>query len=816
MRSPLPMPPNLMMPMPGNPQMAMNLVRIEPVADDVKIEVLKPAQRSFSKVTLDDGNTKLVVADAPLEEKVDKLRQEKNVHRALEIAFSRRLVTLPHPPPYLPPQLLAEVAIFKEEVMRLEEEIISFKQDLYQEPVPVSSKINSGNLDNNSMEKIHSSNQDKSRSLMYTVETLELLVEVAVLEEVVVRLQEEIVSFKQGLYQEPVPVPSKINSRNLHNDLMEKSHTSNQDESRSLMALLRQCTQPKRPKNAAWFKEKTMLAKAQEVGQILDEEQLSFLADPRIPADQAQIIIPHNAAFQTEDLNTYDSNCDDLSIAQAVLIANISNYGTDVISGVIAKREAHIDYHRYTQEQANILWEIVKQAKAKQPLDRELDFACKHATRIQELLVYVQDKCPNAITPRVKWSTSNYGSKPPGNKKNDRISQTPSRSKKDKVQAQTRKVNKMNRVVKPICVVDVKNSLSNANSKILCATCNKSMFDGVHDKCLLDLVQNGNNHTKSAKKHKEQNIWKPTGHVFTEVVLKWKPTSITFNIVDILSSSSLVMTSCPDCTLVSGLRMFETHDRNRSKLMNFFSKFLGTVRFGNDQIARIMGYGDYQLGNVIISRVKAKNSLINPDTNQEKLYLLHMDLCGPMRLASINGKRQEEGVDFEESFSLVASIEAIRIFVANVAHKNMMIYQMDIKTDFLNAELKEKVYVSQPEGFVDQYNPSHVYKLKKALYSLKQALHAWYDMLSSFLNSQQFSKGAVDPTLFTRHAGNDLLLAKPIEKHLQAVKRIFRYLKGTINMGLWYSKDTDMSLIAYADVDHAGCQDTRRSTSGSA
>ncbi|GJT86497.1 retrovirus-related pol polyprotein from transposon TNT 1-94 [Tanacetum coccineum] len=964
----------------------------------------------------------------------------------------------------------------------------------------------------------------------------------------------------------------------------------------------------------------------------------------------------------------------------------------------------------------------------------------------------------------VKCSTSICGSKPPGNKKNDRISQTPSRNKKNKVEAQPRKINKMNHVVKPVCDVDVKQSLSNANSDILCATCNKSMFDGVHDKCLLDLVQNGNNR-------------------------------------------------CPNCTLESGLWMFKTHDReslsdmtgNHSQLMNFVSKFLGIVRFGNDQITRIMRYGDYQLGNIIISRVYyveglghnlfsigqfcdadlevafrkntcfirnlegvdllsgsrdinlyiislddmlksslvcllskasktkswlwlcrlsylnfgtlnklAKNGLARgiprlkfqkyhlcsacalgkskktshqpkaEDTNQEKLYLLHMDLCGPMHVASINGKRhfvnaplflwaeaintacytqnrslirlrynktpyelmqdkkpnlsffhvfgllcyptndhedlgkfdakadirifvgytpikkafriynrrthiitetihvtfdelskmaseqfssgpglqcmthvtsstglvsnpvsqqpcippnsddwdrlfqlmfdeyfnpppivvspvqeaatpraevlanslvstsiyqdapstsipssqehehspiisqgfeespktptfnddplnespnedltshgsssnvrqihtplehlgrwtknhpianvicdpsrsvsirkqhetdamwcyfdafltsvepknfkqamtelswidamqeeihkferlevwelapcpdnvQEEGIDFEESFASVARIEAIRIFVANVAHKNMTIYQMDVKTAFLNGELKEEVYVSQPEGFVDQDNPSHVYKLKKALYGLKQAPRAWYDMLSSFLISQQFSKGAVDPTLFTRHAGNDILLvqiyvddiifastntamcdefanqmtnkfkmsmmgkmsfflglqisqsprgifinqskyaseivkkyglhttdsvdtpmienkkldedlqgkpvdatlyrgmigslmyltssrpdlnyvvclcaryqAKPTEKHLQAVKRIFRYLNGTINMGLWYSKDTDMSLTAYADADHAGCQDTRRSTSGSA
>nr|GEX32285.1 retrovirus-related Pol polyprotein from transposon TNT 1-94 [Tanacetum cinerariifolium] len=121
---------------------------------------------------------------------------------------------------------------------------------------------------------------------------------------------------------------------------------------------------------------------------------------------------------------------------------------------------------------------------------------------------------------------------------------------------------------------------------------------------------------------------------------------------------------------------------------------------------------------------------------------------------------QEEGISFEESFAPVAKIEAICIFVANAANKNMTVFQMDVKTTFLNGELKEEVYVSQLEGFVDQDNPSHVYKLKKALCSLKQALRASYDMLSSFFISQHFSKGAADLTLFTPKANNDLLLVQ--------------------------------------------------------
>ncbi|GJX99021.1 retrovirus-related pol polyprotein from transposon TNT 1-94 [Tanacetum coccineum] len=304
------------------------------------------------------------------------------------------------------------------------------------------------------------------------------------------------------------------------------------------------------------------------------------------------------------------------------------------------------------------------------------------------------------------------------------------------------------------------------------------------------------------------------------------------------------------------------------------------------------------------------------------------------------GYHQEEGIYFEESFAPVARLEAIHIFIAFAAHMNMVVYQMDVKITFLNDILREEVYVSQPDRFLDPKNPNHVYKLKNSLYSLKQAPWAWYDLLSSFLLSQKFTKGTVDPTLFVRREGKDILLvqiyvddiifastkpdlcetfsrimcpkfqmsmmgklsfflgpqisqnlkgiflnqskyaldslkkydietckpadtpmveksklnedpqgkvvdptryrgligtlmyltssrpdlvfvvcmcaryqAKPTEKHLHAVKRIFRYL--LINMGLWYSKDSCIALTAFADADHAGCQDTKKSTSGS-
>ncbi|GJR99697.1 ribonuclease H-like domain-containing protein [Tanacetum coccineum] len=158
---------------------------------------------------------------------------------------------------------------------------------------------------------------------------------------------------------------------------------------------------------------------------------------------------------------------------------------------------------------------------------------------------------------------------------------------------------------------------------------------------------------------------------------------------------------------------------------------------------------------------------------------------------------------------------------------------MDVKTAFLNGPLKEEVYVSQPEGFIDPEFLDHVYRLKKALYSLKQAPRTWYDKLSSFLIEHGFTKGTpTDQTTYRRMIGGLMYLtasrpyiafatfvcaryqARPMVKHLKEVKRIFRYLRQSYNMGLWYPKDFGFELIAYSDADHAGCKDYCKSTSG--
>ncbi|GJV27304.1 retrovirus-related pol polyprotein from transposon TNT 1-94 [Tanacetum coccineum] len=487
---------------------------------------------------------------------------------------------------------------------------------------------------------------------------------------------------------------------------------------------------------------------------------------------------------------------------------------------LLQNRDVHIKYPKYARKQADILWGIVKQAKAKQHLDKDakkvvvtpknkvkkVRFAepltSSSNSKQVELSKTSDSNTPVLSSIVLKCSTSKSGLKPTGNKRNGRISQTPSRNMKNKVEAQHRKVNKKNRVVEPICDDNVKNSKLNANSNLNCATCKKSLFDDVHDKCLLDFVKNVNSRAKSAKKHKKQNIWKPTGHVFTEVGFKWKPTGRTFTIVgnscpltrftsanvvppkkttshsvelqkpelkvysrkpknvkNVGSSKKAKIVESKLSRLFSGIWTpdVRTHDRES---LSALSKFLGTVRFRNDHIARIIGYGDYHLGNVTISRVyyveglrhnlfsvgqfcdgdlevafqknacfihnlegvdllfgsrdtnlytislndmlkislicllskasktknwlwqsrlsylnfdtinklakdglargiprlkfqkdhlcsacalgKSKKSSHQPkaeDTNQEKLYLFHMDLCGPIRVASTNGKR---------------------------------------------------------------------------------------------------------------------------------------------------------------------------------
>ncbi|GJX79301.1 retrovirus-related pol polyprotein from transposon TNT 1-94 [Tanacetum coccineum] len=190
------------------------------------------------------------------------------------------------------------------------------------------------------------------------------------------------------------------------------------------------------------------------------------------------------------------------------------------------------------------------------------------------------------------------------------------------------------------------------------------------------------------------------------------------------------------------------------------------------------------------------------------------------------GYHWEEGLDFEESFTPFARLKAICIFLAFAAHLNLVVYQMDVKTVFLNGILREEVYVSQPDRFVDLKNPNHVYKLKKALYGLKQAPRACHKGI--FLNQSKYALEIIkkygmetsDPmdTLMVEKSKLDVdPQGKEVDptRYRGMISSLMYLTSSRPDLQYVYSKDSCITLTTFADADHAGCQDTRRSISES-
>ncbi|GJU34136.1 retrovirus-related pol polyprotein from transposon TNT 1-94 [Tanacetum coccineum] len=474
------------------------------------------------------------------------------------------------------------------------------------------------------------------------------------------------------------------------------------------------------------------------------------------------------------------------------------------------------------EEEATVLRDLVEHVKSKYPLDHSLESACRYAKLIQELLTNISKTCPSinntdgklvAVTPKnkdkrvrftepvtssgntitktastsnlvsnkpmlsstgVKPSTSASGSQPSGNTKKDKILQTPSSTQKNKVEAHPRKVKSSLKnkdcVVKPKGTAHMQHSKLNANSELKCVKCNGCMLYDNHDLCVLDFINNVNarNKSKSVKQSLKRKVWKPTGKV-VQIVLWY---------------------------LDSGCSKHMTEDR--SQLTNFVNKFLGTVKFGNDHVAKILGYGDYQIGNVTISRVyyveglghnlfsvrqfcdsnlevafrqhtcfiqnlegvdlltgsrgnnlytlpfgdmmtsfpicllskasktnkKKPHKPKSKDTNQEKLYLLHMDLCGPMRVVSVNGKKYI--LVIVDDYSQFTWVKCLRT---------------DNETEFVNQTLREyyeKIGIShetsvarspQQNGVVERRNHTLIEAARTMLIYAKAPLFLWAEVL---------------------------------------------------------------------------------------
>ncbi|GJV30967.1 retrovirus-related pol polyprotein from transposon TNT 1-94 [Tanacetum coccineum] len=225
------------------------------------------------------------------------------------------------------------------------------------------------------------------------------------------------------------------------------------------------------------------------------------------------------------------------------------------------------------------------------------------------------------------------------------------------------------------------------------------------------------------------------------------------------------------------------------------------------------------------------------------------------------GYNQQEGIDYDETYAPVARLESIRILLAYACALDFKLYQMDVKSAFLNGFINEEVYVAQPPGFIDFAKPNYVYRLKKALYGLKQAPKAWYDRLKAFLIKHDYSMGMVDNTLFTKKKDSNLIIiqiyvddiifgstcqemcddfakimhdefeikdSKAMKTYVTETKphedteegdvvvdnTKYRGMIGTTHLGLWYPKGSGIETIVYADSDHAGDYVDRKSTSG--
>ncbi|KAI4340826.1 hypothetical protein MLD38_025627 [Melastoma candidum] len=331
--------------------------------------------------------------------------------------------------------------------------------------------------------------------------------------------------------------------------------------------------------------------------------------------------------------------------------------------------------------------------------------------------------------------------------------------------------------------------------------------------------------------------------------------------------------------------------------------------------------------------------LLEPSGSSEISLMNQAVVRNKARLVA-KGYSQSEGIDYDETYAPVPRLESFRLLLAYACYNNFKLFQMDVKSAFLNGDIKEEVYINQPPGFDDPKKHNHVYKLDKALYGLKQAPKAWYERLSQFLIEKGYRKGKVDTTLFLKEHETELLVVQiyvddiifgstnntlcnefvelmkgefemsmmtyltfflglqirqtsegtfihqekyikqllkkyelsnskhlsspmstnaivekdetrknadpifyrsmigslsyltasrpdilfsvclcaiyqlgPKESHLTHVKRIFRYLSGTTNLGLWYSKISLFDLVGYSDADFAGCKIDWKSTS---
>nr|GEU56357.1 copia protein [Tanacetum cinerariifolium] len=783
----------------------------------------------------------------------------------------------------------------------------------------------------------------------------------------------------------------------------------------------KQCTKPKRKRDEAWFKDKVLLVQAQANGQVLHEEELEFLADPGIAETQStQYVLTNNAAYQADDLDAYDSVCDEINSAKIALMVNLSHYGSDnlaknssflaqqddLILSVIEQLKTQIvNCTKINQDNKNV--NEILTAKLERYKDQKTDaiVICD-----SEKTLMLEDESRSKMIQKQKdpmMSEKKVNTKPVDYAALNQLSkdfetrfvpqtkfttivEVPKELPKvtmaveqhcvenNKFQDKMKDVLKENeRLLEQAMSIDIVNIVVNANTVFLSAeqafwsqnsrnfkesnlSLSTTILESKKEPLLQQLLRargdlntlklasrvnlltsaSGSQPQGNTKKDWIQQTQsrskknKLEDHPMTfRPSLHHKKSVVNTKAISSVTNSMLNVNSDLKSATYFGCSKHMTGDR--SQLINFVQKLLGTVKFENDHVAKIMGYGDYKIGNVTISSVYFVEGLEHNlffvgqfcDSDLEVAFRQHtcfirnlggvnlltgsrgnnlytlslkdMMASSPICLLSKASKTkswlwhrhlsylnfgainhlarqglvrglpklkfkkdhlcsacamgktpeviapitdvippvQAESIDLPFSTTVdqdvplpiahmsndpLFSVPILEVTSAQSSstvspHTNIqsdhqipqhnskwtkdhpldnIIGQLSrpVSTrlqlheqalfcyyDAFLTSVKPKTYKDaltqscwieamqeelneferlEPDGFVDQDNPNHVYKLKKAIYGLKQALRAWYDMLSSFLISQDFSKGSVDPTLLIRRSGNDLLLVQ--------------------------------------------------------
>nr|GEW22480.1 hypothetical protein [Tanacetum cinerariifolium] len=531
---------------------------------------------------------------------------------------------------------------------------------------------------------------------------------------------------------------------------------------------------------------------------------------------------------------------------------------------LLKNRTDHTDYIRHTLEEAATLREIEKNKNKQIRLTEHIPKSRKTTIKTTPSTNIVSNT-PMLSSIGVNLLSSTSGSKSQDNTKNDKIQRTPRKAKKNKLEDHlwtVRPILNKKSVVDTKATSFVPNSMSNVNSDLKCASCNGCLFFDNHDACVVAYINsvNASIKSKSVKKPVNRRIWQPTGKMFTTVRHIWKPTGRTFTLVGNVCPLTRLDTTTivpprepipiasnidkPVITLVvqivlwyldSGCSKHMTGDR--SQLINFIQKFLGTVKLGNDHVAKIIGYGDYQIGNTLevafrqhtcfirnldgvdlltgsrgknlytlslqdmmtsspicllskASKTKswlwhrrlshlnfgainhlARQGLVrglpklkfekdhlcsacamgkstkkthkpkSEDTNQEKLYLLHMDLCGPMCVESVNGKNYILViVDDYSRFTWVKLLRS-KDEAPDFIIKFLRMIQVRLKVP-VRRKLQPKANIEIFVGYAPTKKAFRIYNRRTR--RIVETIHVDFDELTAMASEQSSSQPALN------------------------------------------------------------------------